>query len=346
MWLDKVVRSAPPEAGAGATVGNNTPQIGHPGTDPVPDPFHDATSFLGETNPEGILQWDDNRMNVPAAWAKTLGDRTVRVAVIDSGLDGSHKELAPNYDKQGSANTIPCSVLTLQFGPGLGQKDCSSTDTEGHGTWVGSRIAGAVNGFASNGVAPNVQVMGFKALSTTLGGGLTTWIVDGMIRACDADADLINMSLGGYDNPAVAGDVDDYMLWVAATNYCRSKGTAIFASAGNEHVRVNRVAWNGLTGVGRVDSGPEGVASIVPGTHRGRQRPARLPRDTRRCARRRDGLRDQQRHRPPARRGQRGSQVARVGGRCARPADVLLQLRVARGHRRPRRRPEVQHSAH
>ncbi len=265
VWLDKVVRSAPPEAGAGAMVGNNTPQLGHPGTDPVPDPFHNATSFLGETNPEGILQWDDNRMNVPAAWAKTLGDRTVRVAVIDSGLDGSHKELAPNYDKQSSANTIPCNVLTLQFGPGLGQKDCSSTDTEGHGTWVGSRIAGAVNGFASNGVAPNVQVMGFKALSTTLGGGLTTWIVDGMIRACDADADLINMSLGGYDNPAVAGDVDDYMLWVAATNYCRSKGTAIFASAGNEHVRVNRVAWNGLTGVGRVDEGNEGIASIAPG---------------------------------------------------------------------------------
>ena len=265
VWLDKVVRSAPPESGGtgGAT---NSPQIGHPGTDPVPDPFHDATSFLGETNPEGILQWDDNRMDVPAAWAKTLGDRTVRVAVIDSGLDGSHKELAPNYDKQDSANTIPCNILTLQFGPGLGQKDCSSTDTEGHGTWVGSRIAGAVNGFASNGVAPNVQVMGFKALSTTLGGGLTTWIVDGMIRACDADADLINMSLGGYNNPAVAGDVDDYMLWVAATNYCRSKGTAIFASAGNEHVRVNRVTWNGLDGVGRVDTGPEGVASIVPGT--------------------------------------------------------------------------------
>src|SRR3954451_18761173 len=268
VWLDKVVRSAPPESGAGGLTGNNTPEIGHPGTDPVPDPFHNATSFLGETNPEGILQWDDNRMNVPAAWAKTLGDRTVRVAVVDTGLDGSHKQLAPNYDKQSSANTIPCNVLTLQFGPGLGQKDCSSTDTEGHGTWVGSRIAGAVNGFASNGVAPNVQVMGFKTLSTTLGGGLTTWIVDGMLRACDADADLINMSLGGYDDPTNAADVEDYLLWADAVQYCRGQGTAILASAGNEHVRVNRVdrtvGTRPLAGVGQVDTGDDGIASVIP----------------------------------------------------------------------------------
>lgn len=265
VWLDKVVSAGEPDT-SGGTTGNNSPELGSPGTDPVPDPWHNATSFAGETNPEGILQWDDNRMNVPAAWGTSTGDRTVRVAVIDSGLDGSHKELLPNYDGQDSANTIPCNVLTRQFGPGLGQMDCSSTDTEGHGTWVGSRIAGAVNGFASNGVAPNVTVMGFKTLSTTLGGGLTTWIVDGMIRACDADADLINMSLGGYNNPAVAADVEDYMLWVDATNYCRAKGTAIFASAGNEHVRINRVSWNGLTGVGMVDSGPEGIASVIPGT--------------------------------------------------------------------------------
>jgi hypothetical protein len=36
-----------------------------------PDPWHDATSFLGVTNPEGILQWDDARMDVPAAWPTT-----------------------------------------------------------------------------------------------------------------------------------------------------------------------------------------------------------------------------------------------------------------------------------
>jgi subtilisin family serine protease len=76
------------------------------------------------------------------------------------------------------------------------------------------------------------------------------------------------MSLGGYDHPVA--DADDYLLWLEGVNYCRSKGTAIFASAGNEHVRVNRVDMTvggvALTGVGRVDSGNEGIASIIPGS--------------------------------------------------------------------------------
>src|SRR5438093_5641194 len=244
------------------------PALGNPGASSPPDPFHNATSFLGETNTEGILQWDDNRMDVPPAWVTTLGDRTVRVAILDTGVQGSHKELLPNYDNQSSANMIPCNLRALPFGP-LGQKDCSSEDTEGHGTWVASRIAGAVNGFGSNGVAPRVVIIGYKVLSTTLGGGLTSWIVAGMIDACNHNVDIINMSLGGYDDPANAFDQADYFMWVAAVNYCRSKGTAIFASAGNEHVRVNRVNMTlrgvPLTGVGQVDKGNEGIASVVPG---------------------------------------------------------------------------------
>jgi subtilisin family serine protease len=271
VWQDHVSASIPrldsSQEDAGI-YGKNEPPLGNPGATSPPDPWHNAAGFLGETNPEGILQWDDNRMSVPAAWATSVGDRTVRVAVIDTGVQGSHKELLPNYDNQASANLIPCNLLTRQFGP-LGKKDCSSEDTEGHGTWVASRIAGVANGFASNGVAPNVQVIGYKVLSTPLGGGLTSWIVAGMIAACNSQVDVINMSIGGYNDPKNAGDREDYFLWVDAVNYCRSKGVAIFASAGNEHVRVNRVnmTLNGvaLTGVGQVDSGPEGIATVLPG---------------------------------------------------------------------------------
>jgi Subtilisin-like serine proteases len=266
VFEDKLsVRISPVDAGTEAS-GKNSPQLGNPGPNGPPDPWHNLSSFLGETNPEGILQWDDNRMNVPAAWSTTTGDFSVRVAVLDTGVQGSHKELLPNYDNQTSANTIPCNLLTRQFGP-LGQKDCSSEDTEGHGTWVASRIAGAANGFASNGVAPNVQIVGYKVLSTTLGGGLTSWIVAAMVDACDHNVDIINMSLGGYDVPGV--DDDDYLMWVDATDYCLSKGTAIFASAGNEHVRINSVTMTiggrTLTGVGQVDTGDEGILSIIPG---------------------------------------------------------------------------------
>ena len=267
VFEDKLsIRISPVDAGTEAT-GKNNPELGNPGPNGPPDPWHNLSSFLGETNPEGILQWDDNRMNVPSAWDTTTGDFSVRVAVLDTGVQGSHKELLPNYDNQTSANTIPCNLLVRFFGP-LGQMDCSSEDSEGHGTWVASRIAGAANGFASNGVAPNVQVVGYKVLSTPLGGGLTSWIVAAMIDACSHNVDIINMSLGGYDHPTA--DADDYLMWVEGVNYCRSQGTAIFASAGNEHVRVNRVNMSvggvALTGVGQVDGGNEGVASIIPGT--------------------------------------------------------------------------------
>ncbi len=272
VWSDRLSATIPHRdvmpADAAVQVGR-TPALGSPGSTTPPDPFHNAPSFLGETNPEGILQWDDNRMDVPPAWVTTLGNHAVRVAVLDTGVQGSHKEILPNYDNQTSANMIPCNLLTRQFGP-LCEKDCSSEDLEGHGTWVASRIAGAANGFGSNGIAPRVQIIGYKVLSTTLGGGLTSWIVAGMIDACNHNVDIINMSLGGYDDPANAADQADYLLWVAGVNYCRSKGTAIFASAGNEHVRVNRVDVTiggvPLTGVGRVDAGNEGIASVIPGT--------------------------------------------------------------------------------
>jgi subtilisin family serine protease len=52
-------------------------------------------------------------------------------------------------------------------------------------------------------------------------------------------------------------------------NYCRAKGTAIFASAGNEHVRINRVnltvGGQALSGVGQVDTGDEGIGETTPG---------------------------------------------------------------------------------
>ncbi len=263
VWTDRMIKIALTDVGDAAAA--NTPALGNPGSVDPFDPWHELDSFLTENAP-GVLQWDDDANGSRQARVDGVDGTGIIVAVLDTGVQGSHKELLPNYDNKNSTNTIPCNLLTKQFGP-LGQKDCSSEDTEGHGTWVASRIAGAVNGFASNGIAPKATIIGYKVLSTTLGGGLTSWIVDGMIRACDADADIINMSLGGYD--ALGVDDEDYMMWVDATNYCLSKGTAIMASAGNEHVRMNRVdltvGTRALTGVGQVDAGLEGYNTIIPG---------------------------------------------------------------------------------
>ena len=99
-------------------------------------------------------------MNVQPAWRRTTGDRSIAVAVLDTGVDADHRELRGIVDKRLGGNFIPCDDLKALFGLGFidrkGLRDCRDGDFEGHGTWVASRIAGALNGFASNGVAPGV----------------------------------------------------------------------------------------------------------------------------------------------------------------------------------------------
>ena len=251
----------------GAPVGS--PVIGKSRS--FPDPWHDASSFLGVTNPQGILQWDDARMNVPAAWTTTLGDRTVKVAVLDTGVQKSHKELNDNV--AGKAQTfVPCAALRRQYGEmalkEAGLTDCGTDDREGHGTWVASRIAGELNGFASNGVAPGVQASSYKVLAAGLG-ALPDWIVAGLVAACSDGVDLVNMSITGYLDPSDPADAQTYRLFVDAVQYCRARGVTIFAAAGNEHVRVDRVTTTvggrTLSGVGQVSNGTDGIATTPPG---------------------------------------------------------------------------------
>jgi len=246
-----------------------TPEFGK--SHSFPDPWHDASSFLGVTNPEGILQWDDARMNVPSAWATTLGDKTVKVAVLDSGIQKSHRELKDNLD--GKAETfVPCDALRHAFGEkalkDAGLTDCGNEDKEGHGTWVASRIAGALNGFASNGVAPKVQVSSYKVLASGFG-AFPDWILAGLLQACSDRVDLVNMSITGYLDPNDPTDAQTYLLFNDVVQYCRARGVTIFAAAGNEHVRVNRVTTTvggrTLSGVGQVSSGPDGIATTAPG---------------------------------------------------------------------------------
>jgi subtilisin family serine protease len=237
-----------------------------------PDPWHDASSFLGMTNPEGILQWDDARMNVPAAWTKTLGDRSVRVAVLDTGVQQSHKELKDDVHEKDSRTFVPCQALRHQFGEkalrNAGLTDCGRDDLEGHGTWVASRIAGALNGFASNGVAPRVQVSSYKVLAAGFG-GLPDWILAGLVAACSDGVDLVNLSITGYLDPSDPSDAQTYLLFDDVVQYCRARGVTIFAAAGNEHVRVDRVTTTvggrTLSGVGRVSSGAGGIGTTPPG---------------------------------------------------------------------------------
>jgi subtilisin family serine protease len=232
----------------------------------------DASGAVDPWHP--LFQWDDDRMDVSTAWRRTNGDKSIAVAVLDTGVDASHHELQGVVDKTLGGNFIPCDDLKALFGLGYidraGLRDCRDGDFEGHGTWVASRIAGALNGFASNGVAPGVKIGSYKVIAAGLG-GLSSWILSGLVAACsDPRIDVVNMSIEGYIDPSDPFSVQDYLLFADAVDFCRSRGVPVFAAAGNQHVRVDRVsmtlAGRQLDGVGRVTTGDEGIATISPGS--------------------------------------------------------------------------------
>jgi subtilisin family serine protease len=221
-----------------------------------------------------LFQWDDERMNVPVAWSRTTGEDSIAVAVLDTGVQANHRELKDVLDKSLGGNFIPCDDLKALLGLGFiersGLRDCRDGDFEGHGTWVASRIAGALNDFASNGVAPGVRIGSYKVLAAGLG-GLSSWILSGLVAACsDARIDVVNMSIEGYMDPGDPSSVQDYLLFTDAVDYCLARGVPVFAAAGNQHVRVDRVALalggRQLEDVGRVSAGAEGIAIVTPGS--------------------------------------------------------------------------------
>ena len=269
VFVDRYVSWGPTDERAPATGSASPLSIPKDKASSFPDPLHNATA----ANAEGIVQWDDNRMNVPSAWQKTKGDNSIVVAVLDTGVQGNTKELRDNYDARMSENSLDCRAIVRDYGRGFltdnGILDeCRNGDRSGHGTWVASRIGAAANGFGSNGVAPKVTIRSYKVLAGDWG-GLTSWIVNGMVEACHDGADILNMSIVGYDDPTLEADAQDYLLWADAANYCRSRGATIIASAGNEHVRIDRtnikVAGRKFVGAGRVSTGSQGIGTFYPG---------------------------------------------------------------------------------
>jgi subtilisin family serine protease len=235
---------------------------GAAGAGVVADPWH------------ALFQWDDDRMNVSTAWQRTTGDQSIAVAVLDTGVQANHRELKGVLDKSLGGNFIPCDDLKALLGLGFidraGLRDCLNGDFEGHGTWVASRLAGSLNGSASNGVAPGVRIGSYKVLAAGLG-GLSSWILSGLLAACsDPRVDIANMSIEGYMDPSDPFSVQDYLLFTDAVDYCLSRGVQVFAAAGNQHVRVDRVALTlggrQLEDVGRVSTGHEGIATVSPGS--------------------------------------------------------------------------------
>ncbi|WP_435970808.1 S8 family peptidase [Streptomyces sp. Qhu_M48] len=176
------------------------------------------------------LQWDLPAIKADKAHQRTLGSKRVTVAVIDTGVDDTHPDLAPNFDVKASANCVSGKPDTTagSWRPNPGESD--------HGTHVAGTIAAAKNGIGITGVAPGVKVSGIK-VSTPDGFFYTEAVVCGFVWAAEHGVDVTNNSY--YTDPwmfACKNDADQKALIEAvtrATRYAERKGAVNVAAAGN-----------------------------------------------------------------------------------------------------------------
>ncbi|MGH3433377.1 MAG: S8 family serine peptidase, partial [Thermocrispum sp.] len=103
-------------------------------------------------------QWDMRLIDADAANQVSGGDRSIVVGVLDSGIDATHPDLAPNIDV---GNSVGC---TNEGVPDTSPAAWAPT-TSDHGTHVAGTIAAARNGVGIAGVAPNVRLASIKVVS-------------------------------------------------------------------------------------------------------------------------------------------------------------------------------------
>ncbi|WP_406150226.1 S8 family peptidase [Streptomyces sp. NBC_01012] len=176
------------------------------------------------------LQWDLPAIKADKAHKKSLGSSRVTVGVIDSGVDDTHPDLAPNFDRKASVNCVSGAPDTTDgaWRPTAGESP--------HGTHVAGTIAAAKNGTGVTGVAPGVKVSGIK-VSTSDGYFYTEAVVCGFVWAAEHGVDVTNSSY--YTDPwqfTCKDDPDQGALVEAvtrATRYAEGKGVVNVAAAGN-----------------------------------------------------------------------------------------------------------------
>ncbi len=121
------------------------------------------------------------------------GNRGVTVGILDTGLDASHPDLAPNFSRSLSKNFArdipeidgPCEVPSCL--------DPVGTDDNGHGTHVAGTIGAAANGLGVSGIAPNVTLVELKGGQDS-GYFFLDSVVNALVHAGNVGLDVVNMS--------------------------------------------------------------------------------------------------------------------------------------------------------
>lgn len=151
-------------------------------------------------------------VDAPHAWSQARARQSVRIAVIDTGIDAGHPDLA--------GRVVAAANFTASN---------TTQDLAGHGTHVaGIAAASFDNGIGIAGMAPDARLMDVKVLALDASGRTTgdcADVADGIVWATDHGAEVLNLSLG---SPSACQALE------MAVDYATSRGALVIAAAGNE----------------------------------------------------------------------------------------------------------------
>ena len=148
-------------------------------------------------------------IRMESAWGVTTGSTSYKVAIVDTGVDLNHPDLAGR----------------MQPGRDIVHNDAYAWDDHGHGTMVAGTAAAITNNSKGvAGVAWRGAIIPIKVLNSD-GSGSDADVAEGITWAADHGAKVINLSLGGPE---------DTTILKAAVEYAISKNILVVAAAGND----------------------------------------------------------------------------------------------------------------
>lgn len=170
------------------------------------------TQFI-PNDPYWNAQWGPQKIQADWAWNATLGNSSVLVAIVDTGIDYNHPDLMQNY--------VPLGYNWIN-------NNSDPRDDFGHGTHVAGIIAAAINNSIGIAGVAQVRIMAEKSFDAT-GYGYDNTIAEGIIHAAQKGAKIISMSFGGSDDSQLIHD---------AIKAAYNNGSLLVAAAGNSNTNV------------------------------------------------------------------------------------------------------------
>jgi lantibiotic leader peptide-processing serine protease len=216
-----------------------------------------------DEEPLAGLQWNMEMINATeiGSYGTQPGNPNVRVGIIDTGIDASHPDIAPNFNAALSRNfTVDDPLIDgpCNQDPDHSCNDPADVDEAGHGTHVAGIVAAALNGLGVSGVAPEVTLVNLRAGQDS-GFFFLFETLAAYVYAGDNGIDVVNMSFftdpwqfncRAYPDDSPEEQAEQATIIdssQAALDYAFAHGVSLVSSSGNSHMDIGKTSYDALS---------------------------------------------------------------------------------------------------